>query len=129
MGQRKIITQIKSDTFVLRSYGLKGGIKNIVMKEKREDKQRRILNALLSGMRLTPDDANKIGKTTEGTRMIRKIRETFPVLKVQVAGVNYYQYYIDPEWLAEYRKGNRKPMGERIGDFFDDLFKGGMFEG
>lgn len=99
------------------------------MKEKREDKQRRILNALLSGMRLTPNDANKIGRTTEGTRMIRKIRETFPVLKAQVAGVNYYQYYIDPEWLAEYRKGNRKPIGERIGDFFDDLFKCGMFEG
>lgn len=98
------------------------------MKEKREVKQRRILNAMLRGMKLTPHDANEIGRTTEGTRMIRHIREKFPVLKTQVAGANYYEYFIDPEWLAEYRKGNRKPIGERIGEFFDDLFKGGMFE-
>lgn len=99
------------------------------MKEKREDKKRRILNALLSGMRLTPNDANEIGKTTEGTRMIRKIREKFPVQKAQVVGANYYEHYIDPEWLHEYRKEGRKPISERIGDFFEDLFKGGMFEG
>lgn len=99
------------------------------MKEKRESKQRRILAALLRGMRLTPEDANRIGRTSDGTRLIRFIREEYPVLKAEVAGENYYQYYIDPEWLAEYRKGNRKPIGERIGEFFDDLFKGGMFEG
>jgi hypothetical protein len=99
------------------------------MKEKRESKQRRILAALLRGMRLTPDDANRIGKTSDGTRLIRFIREDYPVLKAEVAGENYKLYYIDPEWLAEYRKGNRKPIGERIGDFFDDLFKCGMFEG
>ena len=98
------------------------------MKEKRESKQRRILAALLRGLRLTPDDANRIGKTSDGTRLIRFIREEYPVLKAEVAGENYKLYYIDPEWLAEYRKGNRKPIGERIGDFFDDLFKGGMFE-
>lgn len=99
------------------------------MKEKREAKQRRILAALLRGRKLTPNEANEIGRTTEGTRMIRRIRQSFPVVKTQVVGANYYEYFIDPEWLAEYRKGNRKPMGERIGEFFDDLFKGGMFEG
>lgn len=99
------------------------------MKEKRDAKQRRILAALLRGRKLTPNEANEIGRTTEGTRMIRRIRQSFPVVKTQVAGASYYEYFIDPEWLAEYRKGNRKPIGERIGDFFDDLFKGGMFEG
>lgn len=98
------------------------------MKEKRDAKQRRILNAMLKGMKLTPNEANEIGRTTEGTRMIRRIRESFPVMKAQVAGTNYYEYFIDPAWLAEYKKGNRKPLGERIGDFFDDLFKCGMFE-
>ena len=58
--------------------------------------------------------------------MIRRIRENFPVMKAQVAGANYYEYFIDPAWLDEFKKGNRKPIGERIGDFFDDLFKGEM---
>lgn len=98
------------------------------MKEKRESKQRRILAALLRGMRLTPDDANRIGRTSDGTRYIRFIREDYPVLKAEVAGENYKVYYIDPEWLHEYRKGHNKPLREKIGDFFDDLFKGGMFE-
>lgn len=98
------------------------------MKEKKDAKQRRILNAMLRGMRLTPNEANEIGRTTEGTRMIRRIRESYPVMKAQVAGANYYEYFIDPSWLAEYRKSKQKPIGTRIGDFFDDLFKGGMFE-
>ncbi len=85
------------------------------MKEKRDAKQRRILAALLRGRKLTPNEANEIGRTTEGTRMIRRIRQRFPVVKPQVAGASYYEYFIDPEWLAEYRKGNRKPIGERIG--------------
>ena len=98
------------------------------MKDQRKDKQRRILNALLSGMRLTPFTANEIGRTTEGTRMIRHIRESFPVMKAQVAGANYCEYFIDPEWLKEYKKEGKKPLKEKIGDFFEDLFKGGMFE-
>jgi len=97
------------------------------MKEKRESKQRRILAALLRGMRLTPDDANRIGKTSDGTRLIRFIREDYPVLKAEVAGENYKVYYLDPEWLSQYN-AEKKPLREKIGDFFDDLFKGGMFE-
>ena len=99
------------------------------MKEKRETKQKRILAALLRGMRLTPDDANRIGKTSYGTRLIRRIRETYPVLKADVAGQDYKLYYLDPEWLHEYKEEQKKPLKERIGDFFEDLFKGGMFEG
>lgn len=97
------------------------------MKEKRESKQRRILAALLRGMRLTPDDANRIGKTSDGTRLIRFIREDYPVLKAEVAGENYKVYYLDPEWLSQYN-ADKKPLREKIGDFFDDLFKGGMFD-
>ena len=37
-------------------------------------KKKRILNALLMGARLTPQMANEIGMTTEGTRIIRKLR-------------------------------------------------------
>lgn len=78
-------------------------------------------------MRLTPDDANRIGKTSDGTRLIRFIREDYPVLKAEVAGENYKVYYLDPEWLSQYN-AEKKPLRGKIGDFFDDLFKGGMFE-
>lgn len=99
------------------------------MKEKRESKKRRILMALLEGMRLTPDDANRIGKTNEGTRLIRFIREDYPVLKMDVAGESYKIYYLDPVWLEEYRKEHKKSFAERIGDFFENLLDGGMFGG
>lgn len=98
------------------------------MKEKRESKQRRILLALLKGMRLTPNDANRIGKTPDGTRLIRFIREDYPVLKADVAGENYKVYYIDPEWLAQYNAEKRKPFCKRVGEFFENLLEGGMFE-
>lgn len=99
------------------------------MKEKRESKQRRILMALLEGMRLTPDDANRIGKTNEGTRLIRFIREDYPVLKMDVAGEAYKIYYLDPEWLAQYKAEKKKPLCRKIGDFFDSLLDGGLFGG
>lgn len=60
---------------------------------------RRILNALLAGERLTPITANEIGGTTEGTRKIRKIRETYPVLSEPVAGELYRRYWIDEAFL------------------------------
>lgn len=98
------------------------------MKEKRESKQRRILLALLKGMRLTPDDANRIGKTPDGTRLIRFIREDYPVLKADVAGESYKVYYLDPEWLSRYNAEKRKPFCKKMGEFFDGLFNGGIFE-
>ena len=60
---------------------------------------KRILNALLAGERLTPITANEIGGTTEGTRKIRKIRETYPVLSEPVAGELYRRYWIDEAFL------------------------------
>ena len=56
------------------------------MKEKKGAKKARILNALLTGRKLTAYEANEIGKTTEGARVIRNIRESYPVLKCKVAG-------------------------------------------
>lgn len=91
-------------------------------------KTARILDALMSGKKLTPQEANNIGGTTEGTRVIRRLREDYPILKEPVAGKNYYRYYIDAEWLKEYNKDREKPLCEKIEDFFDDLLKGGMFE-
>lgn len=88
-----------------------------------------ILNALLRGSRLTAYDANVIGNTTSGARRIRQLRETYPILKEPVPGEMYCRYYIDPEWLHEYRQKQKKPLLERFKTFFDDLFDGGMFEG
>ena len=64
----------------------------------------RILNAMLTGARLTPMMANEIGITTEGTRAIRKIRETYPVRSEKVAGELYHRYWIDEAFLMNYKK-------------------------
>lgn len=90
--------------------------------------RRAILSALLKGRKLTAFEANEIGQTTAGARRIRQIRETYPVLKEPVPGEMYVRYFIDPEWLAEHKRNQKKPIGQRIGEFFDDLFHGGMFE-
>ena len=90
--------------------------------------RRAILSALLKGRKLTAFEANEIGKTTAGARRIRQIRETYPVLKEPVPGEMYVRYYIDPEWLSEHKRNQNRPIGQRIGEFFDDLLHGGMFE-
>jgi len=87
-----------------------------------------ILSALLRGYRLTAFEANKIGNTTAGARRIRQLRETYPILKEPVPGEMYVRYYIDPEWLSEHKRNQNQPIGQRIGDFFDSLLSGGMFE-
>jgi hypothetical protein len=83
---------------------------------------------LLDGDRLTAYEANKIGNTTAGARRIRQLRETYPILKEPVPGEMYVRYYIDPEWLQEHRQNQKKALGQRIGEFFDSLLGGGMFE-
>lgn len=90
------------------------------MKEKKGAKKARILNALLEGRVLTAFDANIIGKTTEGARVIRSIREKYPVLKAQVAGENYFQYWIDKDYLE-----SLKQIGKDVknGCFFDKLLE------
>ena len=90
------------------------------MKEKKGAKKARILSALLEGRVLTAFDANIIGKTTEGARVIRNIRESYPVLKAQVAGENYFQYWIDKDYL-ESLKQTGKDVKE--GCFFDKLME------
>lgn len=90
--------------------------------------RRAILRALLKGDRLTAYDANKIGHTTAGARRIRQLRETYPILKEPVPGEMYCRYFIDPDWLHEHKQSQKKAFGERIGDFFDSLLSGGMFE-
>jgi hypothetical protein len=68
-------------------------------------KKGRILNALLMGARLTPLMANEIGVTTEGTRIIRKLRELYPINKERVTGSIYYRYWIDEAFLKNRRNG------------------------
>lgn len=74
------------------------------MKESIASKKRCILEAFLSGKKLTPFDADRIGETTEGTRLIRFIRKDYPVLDERVEGERYHIYWIDENYLAELRK-------------------------
>lgn len=66
----------------------------------------RILRAMLRGQRVTPMEANRIGRTTEGTRIIRRLRETYPVLDVKIEGKRHHEYFLAPEYIEEYRKKN-----------------------
>ena len=69
------------------------------MKSKIASSRTLILNALLDGQKLTTFRANTIGKTTEGGRRIRELREHYPIKKEQVPGESYYQYYLPAEYL------------------------------
>ena len=92
------------------------------MKESVGAKKRRILNALLMGIKITSYEANRIGKTTEGGRMIRFIREKYPVIKEPITGEVYYRYYIDKEWLAAYRKEKVEKFKNNIKSLINELF-------
>jgi hypothetical protein len=74
------------------------------MKESTKAKSKRILDAMLQGRKITPQDANAIGETTDGTRFIRFIREKFPVKQEKVKGELYHRYWIEEDFLIEYWK-------------------------
>ena len=74
------------------------------MKEPRGIKTRRILNALLAGKVLTPYDANEIGKTSDGTRIIRKLREAMPIKDVKASGEEYHIYWLDADFIKAWRE-------------------------
>lgn len=85
----------------------------------KEGARQRILAALMRGMRLTSYDANVIGHTTEGGRVIRKIREDYPVMKENVEGTNYCVYYLDPIYLQEAKQTG---VFKRVCEFFNNIF-------
>ena len=87
--------------------------------EPRGIKTKRILAALLAGRTLTPYDANRIGKTNEGTRIIRRLRETYPILDVQVAGELYHKYWMDEEYLKENKTNPLQVIWEYVKSLFD----------
>jgi hypothetical protein len=74
------------------------------MKESTQAKQKRILNVMLQGKKITPKEANDIGDTTDGTRFIRFIREKYPVKDEKVDGELYHRYWIDEQFLIEWWK-------------------------
>lgn len=74
------------------------------MKESTRAKSKRIEEALLQGRRITPFEANKIGETTDGTRYIRFLREKYPIRDEKVEGELYHRYWIDEDYLREWRK-------------------------
>lgn len=74
------------------------------MKESTQAKQKRILNVMLQGRKITPKEANDIGDTTDGTRYIRFIREKYPVKDEKVEGEIYHRYWIDEQFLMEWWK-------------------------
>ena len=88
------------------------------MRESTQAKSKRILDAMLSGRKITPVEANQIGNTTDGTRFIRFIREKYPVKSEKVEGELYHRYWIDEEYLAELDE-----IGKQVseGTFFDNL--------
>lgn len=88
------------------------------MKESTRAKNKRILDAMLQGRKITPKDANDIGDTTDGTRFRRFIREKYPVKDEKVEGELYHRYWIDEAYLAEL-----KEIGKQVseGTFFSNL--------
>ena len=78
------------------------------MKESRGAKTRRVLNALLEGKVLTPNEANEIGKTSDATRMIRKLRETYPIKDERVVDEAYHKYWLDEEFVKAWKEGRVK---------------------
>ena len=88
------------------------------MKETLKAKSQRILDALLSGRKITPIEANQIGNTTDGTRLIRFMREKYPIKHEKVEGELYHRYWIDESYLAQL-----KEIGKQVseGTFFENL--------
>ena len=80
------------------------------MKESTKDKGRRIFAAMLAGRKITPFEANEIGKTTEGTRFIRHFRERYPVKDEKVAGERYHKYWFDEDFIKAWKEGSIKVM-------------------
>ena len=67
-------------------------------------KKQRILRALLQGQVLTPMEANEIGRTSDGTRVIRKLREeNWHIRKERVAGEVYYRYWMDEGFRMNFK--------------------------
>ena len=88
------------------------------MKESTVQKSKRSLAALLSGRKITPIEANQIGNTTDGTRLIRFMREKYPIKHEKVEGELYHRYWIDESYLAQL-----KEIGKQVseGAFFENL--------
>ena len=66
-------------------------------------KKGKIFHALMGGAHLSPDNANAIANTTEGTRFIRMIREFHPIehdsFPVKGGKGTYYRYYFSDEHI------------------------------
>lgn len=63
--------------------------------------KQRIKDALLAGMKLSPYMANLIGQTTEGTRIIRELRQSLPIKNEKAEGQNFHYYWIDKKDLPQ----------------------------
>ena len=63
--------------------------------------KQRIKDALLAGMKLSPYMANLIGHTTEGTRIIRELRQSLPIKNEKAEGENFHYYWIDKKDLPQ----------------------------
>ena len=64
--------------------------------EARGLKKQRILKALLNGQVLTPMEANEIARSSDATRIIRKLREeNWHIKKERVAGEWYGRYWME----------------------------------
>ena len=86
--------------------------------------QQKILDYLSTGATLTPYKAIEVAGTMKlATRIGELIRKGYPIIKkpyVTPSGKRVMSYHMEIE--------EKKPLGQRIKTFFDDLLKGGMFE-
>lgn len=88
-----------------------------------------ILEYLKKGYTMTPLDGWNVAKTMKlSTRVGELIRSGYPIIKewyITPNGKRVMSYRLSQEYLDS----QKKPFGQRIKTFFEDLLKGGMFEG
>lgn len=74
--------------------------------EARGLKKQRILKALLNGQVLTPMEANEIARSSDATRIIRKLREeNWHIQKERVAGEWYCRYWMEEGFRQMFKGG------------------------
>lgn len=90
-----------------------------------------ILDYLKTGKGITQIEATHLWDITRLAARVSDLRKrNYPIVSVRegVGFGSYVRYYLDEGWLDEYKKQNSKPFCKKVGEFFDDLLKGGMFE-
>jgi hypothetical protein len=90
-----------------------------------------ILDYLKTGKGITQIEATRLWDITRLAARVSDLRKrNYPIASVRegVGFGSYVRYYLDEEWLKEYRRQNSKSFRKRVGEFFENMLEGGMFE-